>query len=119
MSTLYTDAGFVSLSNDTPTAVAAVTVPAGSYLIQAEVQIVNNDLGNDKAAKCTLSTSPFPRTATLAWGTGADLYKHQFSFLDAETFAGNTTITLDCGTHNGEAEGILTATKVTSIVIAP
>ena len=88
------------LNNNSPTTVASVTVPAGTYLIHAAVPVVNLD-GSEQSGECALSTDP---GAFKGNSSGADAFifqmpsftGEQLPLIDAKTFAVDTTVTVRC-----------------------
>lgn len=88
------------LNNSSPTTVASVTVPAGTYLIHAAVPVTNLD-GDDQTGECALSTDP---GAFKGNSSGADAFifqmpsftGEQLPLIDAQTFAVDTTVTVRC-----------------------
>jgi hypothetical protein len=109
--TYFAKAGFTNLSNFTPTTLASVNVPAGSYAIVATATVSNND-SSDQLTDCELTTDPAVcHTDDLA---GIGLATIPVS--DSETFAGPTTIGLSCDTFNGTVtQGYLSAIQVGGI----
>lgn len=106
----FSDTGNSSLKNDTPTTIASVTVPAGTYVIQAEAKVDN--LANDpKNAKCSLSTGVSREVELATGGTGSNSQK-QMVLIDYRTFGGSTTISFSCGTADGLSNGIVNVLKV-------
>jgi hypothetical protein len=91
--------------------VLTLSVPAGSYLINAKVEIENLDLTNQEAF-CELSTGDVSRIHQ--GDTDAD--PATIPLLDTTTVSATTAITLTCDTFQGTADNAtLTAMKVTTI----
>jgi hypothetical protein len=103
----------VALTNSFPT-VASVTVPAGSYLVFGKVEISNAD-GSDQFARCNLSSGDQTQIYLTSGGTGG--FVESLSVQDtAVSVPDGTTITMTCGTYNGDAQHIkLTAIPVDAI----
>jgi hypothetical protein len=104
---------FTSLANFTPTTLATVNVPAGSYEIVANATLTNSD-SSSQFGDCELTTDPATfHTADLG-GDPADILTIPVS--DAQTFTSPTAIGLSCDTFNGFAlQGDLSATRVGGI----
>ncbi len=102
--TVFSGAGGLTppLTNDHPTVVASVNVPAGSYLVHAVVPIVNSDNDNQFGA-CALSTAgpdPFGGEGNGAVGfinlpTFPDEF-YQMPLIGTAKFTADATITVSC-----------------------
>ena len=89
--------------------VASLTVPAGSYLISANLMLYNMD-SDDQTARCTFNTG----ASKLAKLEGFE--EIQLEVTDTATFIGNTTIVLHCTGFNYDADAtVLTAVKVATL----
>jgi hypothetical protein len=113
----WTNNGSATLSNSQVT-LASVTVPAGSYLIFAKVEVDNNDT-SDQLENCKVTTpdgSSIDGIDSLLAGEGS-AGATVFSPLQgtALNVPDSTTFALSCGTFNGFALAKLTAIAVNTI----
>jgi hypothetical protein len=114
---VYADDGASTYVNLNGTVVASVVVPAGTYLIQGSATITSfND--DEQSAGCDFGPlTGFGQNADLG-GSGDPGQRQNISVLGWATVGDNTTIVLNCFTHNGKVEAsTLTATKVGNVAL--
>jgi hypothetical protein len=100
--------------------VMSLSVPAGSYLISAQVQLFNFD-GDFQTATCSLSTGD---QVQARLGSLGDAHTTAVPLVDAATFATSATISVTCAAFKGTSgdgdqpgnKSTLTATEVSSVV---
>jgi len=100
----------VALTNFANTTVTSLSVPAGTYIVNAKVSI-NNSGASAADANCKLSTGDTVHAAVAASGGGAAL-----PLLDSAAFSSGGTIVLTCNTLKGIAfAGVIAATPVQAV----
>lgn len=105
--------GEVTLTSNTDTPVASVTVPPGSYIISAKTVLANFDTSTEPA-NCTLSTGDVSEAVLGSPGSPGSF--ETVALQDSATFSTDTTIQMTCETFNGATgHGILTAAAVDQI----
>jgi hypothetical protein len=97
------------------TQILSKDVPAGSYVINAKVVVVNRSFGSEQTIVCSLGSGV--DTSTVSSRATSQILVLQ----DAMTFSAPATITLTCTTFGGfpfstlTESGVLTAIKVDAI----
>ncbi len=98
-----------------PTQILSKDVPAGSYVINAKVVVVNRSFGSEQTIVCSLGSGV--DTSTVSSRATSQILVLQ----DAMTFSAPATITLTCTAFGGfpfstlTESGVLTAIKVDAI----
>jgi hypothetical protein len=88
--------------------IAALDLPAGSYVIFARADLITSDL-DEQPALCQLSTGDQSKT----WlHEGGEPVTQPITLQDAVTFDEPTRVTLGCGTYQGYASGRILAISV-------
>jgi hypothetical protein len=112
----WVGSGFNTINNSQVT-LASVTVPAGSYLIFAQVNVENGD-SSDQSLFCTLTTpdGDVDKIVSTLPGIG-NAGNVQVSPLQgtALNVPDTTTFSVSCGTFNGSGSAKLTAIAVNAI----
>ena len=115
---IYTAAGGATLNNSQVT-VATVTVPAGSYLVLAEGSLSNQDFGGAQLGNCQVTDSnndPGDSAQFYLNEAGTEGFLQQFPLqMTAVNVPDGTTITLSCGTYNGNGGGRMTVISVNAV----
>jgi hypothetical protein len=115
---IYTASGGNNLNNSQVT-MASVTVPAGSYLVLAEGYLSNQDFGGAQNGNCQITDSnndPGDFAQFYLNEAGTEGYLQQFPLqMTAVNVPDGTTITLSCGTYNGNGGGRMTVISVNAV----
>lgn len=99
---------------DSGRVVVSTLVPAGSYEINATIDLLSKD-NDDQTATCTLSTGDSAKVRIPGSG-GGEFWHRSLMLLDTATFTDQTTITVLCQGFAVLAErSVIAATRVGSI----